>query len=66
LLTKSPKIKLERLIQITNPIEIIADGSNYKNYIDRWRLTCLKNKIPYHYTGEKGAYYYKGLMYIAH
>ncbi len=58
LLVQSPKINLERLIQIINPIEIIADGSNYKNYIARWQLTCLKNKIPFHYTGEKGAFNY--------
>ena len=59
LLTQSPKINLERLIDSIKPKEIIADGSNYRSYIDRWRLTCLKNKIPFHYTGEKGAYYFK-------
>lgn len=59
LLTQSPKISLERLIQSTNPSEIIADGSNFKSYVARWRSTCLKNNIPFHYTGEKGAYYFK-------
>ncbi|TLP82760.1 ComEC/Rec2 family competence protein [Maribacter sp. ACAM166] len=59
LLTQSPKINLQRLIDNATPTEIIADGSNYRSYIDRWRLTCLKNKIPFHYTGEKGAYYMK-------
>ena len=59
LLTQSPKINLERLIDSIKPKEIIADGSNYRSYIDRWRLTCLKNKIPFHYTGEKGAYYFE-------
>ncbi|SKB81453.1 ComEC/Rec2-related protein [Maribacter arcticus] len=58
LLTQSPKINLERFIDRINPKEIIADGSNYRSYIDRWRMTCLKNKIPFHYTGEKGAYYF--------
>jgi competence protein ComEC len=58
LLTQSPKINLERLIDSIKPKEIIADGSNYRSYIDRWRITCLKNKIPFHYTGEKGAYYF--------
>ena len=56
LLTQSPKINLERLIDRANAIEIIANGSNYISYINRWRLDCLKNKIPFHYTGEKGAY----------
>ena len=59
LLTQSPRINLERLIDSIKPKEIIADGSNYRSYIDRWRLTCLKNKIPFHYTGEKGAYYFE-------
>ncbi|WP_339841342.1 ComEC/Rec2 family competence protein [uncultured Maribacter sp.] len=59
LLTQSPKINLERLIDSIKPNEIIADGSNYRSYIDRWRITCLKYKIPFHYTGEKGAYYFE-------
>ncbi|SIQ88045.1 ComEC/Rec2 family competence protein [Maribacter ulvicola] len=59
LLTQSPKINLDRLIDSIRPHKIIADGSNYKSYIDRWKTTCLKNKIPFHYTGEKGAYYLK-------
>tara|TARA_R110002051_G_scaffold4043_6_gene21445 strand:+ start:12745 stop:14757 length:2013 start_codon:yes stop_codon:yes gene_type:complete len=59
LLTHSPKINLERIIERIHPKEIIADGSNYRSYIDRWRMTCLKNKIPFHYTGEKGAYYFE-------
>ena len=60
LLTQSPKINLERLIDSINPKQIIADGSNYHSYIDRWRKTCLKRKLPFHYTGEKGAYYFDG------
>ena len=59
LLTQSPKINLDRLIDSIQPKEIIADGSNYKSYVDRWKITCIKNKIPFHYTGEKGAYYFK-------
>ena len=56
LLTQSPKINLERLIATMEPIEIIADGSNYSSYVKRWQMTCLKHKIPFHFTGEKGAY----------
>ncbi len=59
LLTQSPKINLERLIKTTAPIAIIADGSNFTSYIERWQSTCLKHKVPFHYTGEKGAYYFK-------
>lgn len=56
LLTNSPKINLDRFISTTNPTEIIADGSNYTSYVNRWKATCLKRKIPFHYTGEKGFY----------
>ncbi|WP_144802441.1 ComEC/Rec2 family competence protein [Maribacter sp. MAR_2009_72] len=59
LLTNSPKINIERLALTLQPLEIIADGSNYKSYVDRWKTTCIQYKIPFHYTGEKGAYYLK-------
>ena len=55
LLRQSPKINLERLINTLNPKKIIVDGSNYKSYIERWQQTCIKNKTPFHYTGQKGA-----------
>jgi competence protein ComEC len=56
LLTDSPKINLERLIRDTQPKLILADGSNYKSYVARWKNTCKKAKLPFHYTGEMGAY----------
>ncbi|MCL5246775.1 ComEC family competence protein [Cellulophaga sp. 20_2_10] len=56
LLTQSAKLNLDRLITEVNPKEIIADGSNYKSTVSLWRKTCLKRKIPFHYTGEKGFY----------
>jgi competence protein ComEC len=59
LLTYSPKLNLERLFETTRPKQIIADGSNYKSYVERWQETCKKNKIPFHYTGEKGAYLFE-------
>jgi competence protein ComEC len=55
-LTNSPKINLERVIAHTKPKIIIADGSNYMSYINRWKVTCMERKIPFHYTGEKGFY----------
>lgn len=58
LLTQSPKINLDRLLDTLQPVQIIADGSNYKSYINRWKETCKKRKLPFHYTGEKGAYYF--------
>ncbi len=58
-LTQSPKINLERLIDSLRPKKLIVDGSNYKSYIERWKRTCNKRKLPFHYTGEKGAYYFE-------
>ncbi|SDR89213.1 competence protein ComEC [Formosa sp. Hel1_31_208] len=56
LLRNSPRIHLNRMIDSIQPQLIIADGSNYKSYIKRWAVTCSKRKIPFHYTGEKGAF----------
>ena len=55
----SPKINMTRLIKKIKPSEIIADGSNYKSYVIRWEKICLQNQIPFHYTGQRGAYILK-------
>lgn len=54
LLSSSPKINLERVLDSLKPKRVIADGSNYKNMVRRWEQTCVDKKIPFHYTGEKG------------
>jgi competence protein ComEC len=54
--TQSPKINLERFLQNTRPKLIVADASNYRNIQKLWKATCLKAKIPFHATGEKGFY----------
>jgi competence protein ComEC len=56
LLTQSPKINLERVIEELNPAIIIADGSNYKYLLENWQHTCLQKNIPFHSTSEKGYY----------
>ncbi|WP_439132011.1 ComEC/Rec2 family competence protein [Polaribacter sp.] len=58
ILQQSPKINLERLIKTLSPKQIIADGSNYKSYVNRWRKTAEKQKTPFHYTGKNGAFVY--------
>jgi competence protein ComEC len=58
LMRNSPKLNMERLIKTMNPSHIIADGSNYKSYVNRWRMSAKKLKIPFHDTGEKGAFKY--------
>jgi competence protein ComEC len=56
ILTESPKVNLERLIDSIHPQLIIADGSNYTSYVIRWKKTCVQKKLPFHHTGKKGAY----------
>ena len=57
LLRQSPKINLNRLIDSLHPELIIWDGSNYRTYQERWKLTCEAKKIPFHQTSEKGAFW---------
>ncbi len=56
LLRNSPKINLDRLTDHLQPKMIIADGSNYKSYQERWLETCVKKEIPFHQTGKKGTF----------
>ncbi len=59
ILTQSPKMNLDRLLAKFRPEIVIADGSNYKSYAKRWEQTCSKQKIPFHFTSEKGFYIIK-------
>jgi len=56
ILTQSPKINFERLLQTIKPKMVIADASNYKSFQKRWKTTCFQQKIPFHATYEKGFY----------
>jgi competence protein ComEC len=55
-ITQSPKINLDRLLTFYHPKVIIADGSNFKSYVQRWKTSCAKMNIPFHATAEKGFY----------
>ena len=59
LLTGSPKLNLERLIDSIHPKTIIADGGNFRSDIARWMKTCEERELPFHYTGADGAYYFR-------
>ncbi|WP_179022089.1 ComEC/Rec2 family competence protein [Winogradskyella forsetii] len=59
LLRNSPRLNLNRVIDSLKPEQIIADASNYKSYLKRWKATCEHKKIPFHQTNEKGAYIIK-------
>jgi competence protein ComEC len=54
--TQSPRINFERFLQITKPKIVVADASNFRTIQKHWKATCLKEKIPFHATGEKGFY----------
>lgn len=56
LLTNSPKLNLNRLMEELHPKMIVADGSNYTSMVHRWEHTCQKQKVPFHFTGEKGSF----------
>lgn len=55
ILTQSPRVNLNRLIDTLRPRRIIADGNNYKSYINRWKKTCELKKLPFYSTSEQGA-----------
>jgi len=59
LLSQSPKININRLLQLHRPETVIADGSNYKSYVTNWQASCVKNNIDFYYTGADGAYVLK-------
>ncbi|MGB5943836.1 MAG: ComEC/Rec2 family competence protein [Leeuwenhoekiella sp.] len=54
LLSNSPKINFDRLLQTHPNAFIIADASNYKTYTDRWRKSCAQKKVPFYSTYELG------------
>ncbi|WP_264526137.1 ComEC/Rec2 family competence protein [Flavobacterium sp. N502536] len=56
LLVQSPKINLDRVLEMVHPKIIIADGSNTYVIQKIWKGSCTKKKIPFHATAEKGFY----------
>ncbi|WP_281309578.1 ComEC/Rec2 family competence protein [Flavobacterium flavigenum] len=56
LLIQSPKINLDRILKTLHPKIIIADASNSYTIQKHWKQSCLKQKIPFHATNEKGFY----------
>lgn len=59
ILTNSPKINLDKLLEDLNPEQVIVDGSNYKSLVSLWKNTADNKKIPFHATAEKGAFILK-------
>lgn len=59
IITNTPKINFERLINQQKPKQIVVDGSNFKTTVFAIEKIALKEKIPFHFTGEKGPYIMK-------
>lgn len=55
LLSNSPKINLDQVITKMQPKLIITDGSNYRNFVERWQKTCLERNVAFINTYESGA-----------
>lgn len=55
LLSGSPRINLDRQLLKHRPAMVIADGSNYKSYISRWKQSCRQYHISFHNTATDGA-----------
>lgn len=55
-LTNSPRINLDRLLQEIHPKTIVADGSNFFTYKILWKRTAEKSGIIFHDTAQKGAF----------
>lgn len=64
ILQNSPKINLSRLILELKPDLIVADGTNFSSYINKWEATCVKTKTPFHSTNRKGAFILKEKVLI--
>ncbi len=47
------------MLESLQPKMIIADGSNHKSYVKRWKMSCTKKNIVFHFTGTDGAYIIK-------
>lgn len=54
IITNSPRLNLERFLQVCKPKIIVADASNFKSYVKVWKSTCEKSAVEFHSTSEKG------------
>ncbi|WP_084426897.1 ComEC/Rec2 family competence protein [Aequorivita capsosiphonis] len=56
IITNSPRINLNRIIDSLKPTQVIADGSNYFSYVNQWEKTCKLKKLPFYHTAKQGAF----------
>ncbi len=58
LLIGSPKINMDRMIEILHPKMVIADGSNYLSYSLKWGKSCKEKSVQFYNTSQDGAFVY--------
>lgn len=56
LLTQSPAINIDRLLNVLHPKIVVADANNYKSIQVNWEKSCEKRGIPFHAINNKGFY----------
>ena len=57
LLRNSPKINFNRLIRY-QPDQIIADGSNYTSFVQRWKRSAERQNAEFYSTADNGFWEY--------
>lgn len=53
LLRKNPRMEPSKMMALMPFREVVADGTNTPFHIERWRVFCEENHIPFTYTGER-------------
>lgn len=53
LLRQNPRLPPDEMMARLPFREVVADGSNTMFYIERWRVFCKENGIPFRFTGER-------------
>ena len=55
ILTQSPEVHLGRILEQARPQKVVADGSNFRQDVVRWKETCRGYGIPFYSTTDSGA-----------
>jgi competence protein ComEC len=56
IVTKSPKLYINKLVEIFDCKQYIFDGSNSMYKITKWAKDCDSLHLPYHICSQQGAY----------
>ena len=53
LLRQNPRMPPDEIMALLPFKEVVADGSNYVYYMEKWCRFCNEKAIPFHYIGEE-------------